>query len=199
VDAVELDGEVIRVAREYFGFKGNVTLADGRRFLQTADRRWDFIIVDVYLGSVPPWQLFTQEAFELYREHLTEGGVLALNLMGSNSDPEQRPALEAVVTTARAVFPVADVYPYPGADAEGKFRNIYVAAADHARVEPLHPGKPGEAANMAEGLARTLPMSVAPGRILTDSSSPLAPMMEPTAEHLRKVIHSYLPKDVLLY
>jgi len=198
-DVVELDEEVIRTARELFRFKGKAVAADGRRFLQTTDKRWDLIVVDVYVGAVPPWQLFTKEAFELYRAHLVPGGVVALNLMGSHSDPEQRPALEAVVSTARSVFPVADVYPYPGADEGESFRNIFLAASDHARLEPLHPGKPEEAGNMAEALARTLPVSVGPGRILTDASSPLAPMVSRTAEHLRRVIHSYLPSQVLLY
>jgi predicted membrane-bound spermidine synthase len=74
VDAVEIDAEVHRVARDYFDYSGDVSIDDGRRFLQRADRNWDLIIVDAFAGGNPPWQLYTKEAFMLYRRHLNPGG-----------------------------------------------------------------------------------------------------------------------------
>jgi spermidine synthase len=73
VEVVEIDPEVVRLAREYFGFKGDAVVADGRRYLQRSKKNRDVIMVDAYLGSSPPWQLYTREAFALYREHLAPG------------------------------------------------------------------------------------------------------------------------------
>jgi spermidine synthase len=111
VDVVEIDAEVVQLARKYFGYAGNPVVDDGRRYLQGTDKRWDVIFMDAFLGGNPPWQLYTREAFELYREHLNPGSAVALNFIGSHLDPEQHPALDAVVATARAVFLTVDAYP----------------------------------------------------------------------------------------
>jgi predicted membrane-bound spermidine synthase len=101
IDAVEIDAEVVRAARDYFGYRGEAVVDEGRRFLQRTRGTWDVIIVDAFAGGSPPWQLYTREAFALYHERLNPGGVVVLNFIGSHLDPAQRPALEAVVTTAR--------------------------------------------------------------------------------------------------
>ena len=74
VVVVEIDPEVVRLAREYFGFQGQAVAADGRRYLQRNDRKWDLIFVDAYLGSSPPWQLYTREAFEAVSRQVETGG-----------------------------------------------------------------------------------------------------------------------------
>ena len=42
-------------------------------------------VVDAFLGGQPPWQLFTREAFALYRNHLRQGGAVVFNLIGSHT------------------------------------------------------------------------------------------------------------------
>ena len=198
VDAVEIDAEVHRVARDYFDYSGDVSIDDGRRFLQRADRNWDLIIVDAFAGGNPPWQLYTKEAFTLYRQHLHPGGVVVLNFIGNHLDPEQRGALEAVVTTAREVFTTVDAYPDPWQPNDYTTRNIFLAASLEPRREPEHPGDPMKAKSFTEALLRTRPASVAVGRILTDDAAPLEPLVRHTAQRLRNRTRGFIPVDVLI-
>jgi spermidine synthase len=198
VDVVEIDAEVYRVARDYFDYAGDVAIDDGRRFLQRSDRSWDLIIVDAFAGGNPPWQLYTKEAFTLYRRHLNPGGAVVLNFIGSHLDPGQRGALEAVVTTAAEVFPTVDAYPDPWEPEDYPTRNIFLAASLTPRHERLHPGDPEEADSFKEALARSRPAEVMPGRILTDGSAPLEPLVRRTARILRNRIRQFIPVDILI-
>jgi spermidine synthase len=198
VDVVEIDAEVHRVARDYFDYTGGIVIDDGRRFLQRTNQRWDLIIVDAFAGGNPPWQLYTHEAFALYREHLNPGGAVVLNLIGSHLDPGQRIALEAVVTTARAVFPTVDAYPDPFELEDYPTRNIFIAASQAPRRERLHPGDPTETSSIVEALARSRPAAVMPGRLLTDGSAPLEPLVRRTAQILRNRVRGYMPVEVLI-
>jgi spermidine synthase len=197
VEVVEIDAEVARLAREYFDYHGAVLIDDGRRYLQRTDHTWDVIIVDAFLGGNPPWQLFTEEAFALYAAHLNPHGVVALNFIGSHLDPTQLPALEAVVSTAQEVFPTVDVYPHPWESDDYPTRNIFIAAGLDPRREPLHPGDPDQAPTLVGAIARSTPITVADGRILTDDSAPLEPLVRRTTEILRGRTREYLPTNVL--
>jgi spermidine synthase len=201
VDVVvaEIDPEVVRLAREYFDFQGEAVAADGRRYLQRSDRKWDIIFVDAYLGSSPPWHLYTREAFELYRDSLSAGGAVIINFIGSHLDSEQVGALAAVVTTAREVFPVVDAYPDPLEPDDYPTRNIYIAAADHPRIEPGHTGEPRQAPSLGEAIARMQPIPVVKGVTLSDDAAPLEPLVWRTTEYLRYQTGDYLPVNVLYH
>jgi spermidine synthase len=198
VDAVEIDAEVVRAAREYFGYRGDAVVGDGRRFLQRSDQTWDVIFVDAFLGGSPPWQLYTEEAFALYRAHLNAGGVAVLNVVGSHLDAEQRPALEAVVATAREVFSSVDVYPDPWEPDDYPTRNIFIAASDQPRIVPRQAGKPGDADRLSQALARSEPIAVETGRVLTDDAAPLEVLVRRTTEILRSRAREYLPLSVII-
>lgn len=199
VVVAEIDPEVVRLAREYFDFQGKAVTADGRRYLQREQRKWDLIFVDAYLGSNPPWQLYTREAFRLYRDRLRPGGAVIVNFIGSHLDSEQLGALEAVVTTAREVFPVVDVYPDPWEPEDHPTRNIYIAVSDHPRIESRHAGDPLRAPAFAEAIARMQPFPVGNGVILSDDAAPLEPLVRRTAAYLREYTRAYLPLKVLYH
>ncbi|MGB5716890.1 MAG: fused MFS/spermidine synthase [Gammaproteobacteria bacterium] len=196
VEVVEIDPEVVRLAREYFGFQGTAVVADGRRFLQRSDKHWDVIMVDAYLGSSPPWQLFTREAFALYRERLNPGGAVVINFIGSHLEAAQRPALEAVVATARTAFPVVETYPDPKEPDDYPTRNIYIVATTGARLEPRQAGDPVSAPSLLAALSRMEPITVRDGYLLTDEAAPLEPLVRRTAEHLRHQSRDFLPMNV---
>ena len=200
VDAVEIDAEVYRTARDYFGYRGEAIVDDGRRFLQRTTGTWDVIIVDAFAGGSPPWQLYTQEAFVLYQEHLNPGGVVVLNFIGSHLDPEQRPALEAVVSTARSEFATVDVYPNPWVPDEYPTRNIFIAASEAppARARSGDADDLFEMGTLSAALARIAPVQVGEGRVLTDDSAPLEPLVRRTTEILRNRIREYIPVGLLI-
>jgi spermidine synthase len=90
VDGVELDPAVSDAGRRYFGMGEIGTLsvhdADARAFLRRTDELYDVIIVDAYRPPYVPFYLATREFFELVRERLRPGGIVALNVATTPSD-----------------------------------------------------------------------------------------------------------------
>ena len=86
MDVVEVDPEVVRVAREYFNVSEDprldVFVEDGRAFLGDAGV-YDAIILDAYSKTYVPFHLMTLEFFEELDEHLTADGVIVSNLISS--------------------------------------------------------------------------------------------------------------------
>jgi spermidine synthase len=106
IDGVEIDPKLNEVARRFFGAGENPRLhliaADGRPFLETSNRQYDLIVVDAYRQPYVPFQLATQEFFEVAREHLRPGGAIALNVAAT---PDDRRLSDAIGTTLLTAFP----------------------------------------------------------------------------------------------
>ena len=101
--AVELDPEIVKIAREEFALPlppESVTVGDGRQFLARNSATFDLIVVDVCTADRLPEHLFTREALALMRSRLRPGGILALQFV--SDDGEFAASLRA---TARSVFP----------------------------------------------------------------------------------------------
>jgi len=115
VDYVDVDPEVPRLARRFFHFqdgpKSRVHVDDGRRFLANSDEKWDFILLDAFIGMSVPFHLTTREFMTEVKEHLQPGGVLASNLAAGVEDPFSR----AIYTTVRSVFPATRLFTTRGA------------------------------------------------------------------------------------
>lgn len=86
VDVVEVDPDVVRVAREYFYVVDDPRLGvfvdDGRAFLSDAEE-YDVIVLDAYSRAYVPFHLMTLEFFEALDEHLSPDGVIVSNLISS--------------------------------------------------------------------------------------------------------------------
>ena len=91
-DVVEINGAVVPLAESYFDFdstKVNLTIGDGRQFLNQSNQKYDAIILDAFLGDSSPSHLMTKEAFAEMNEHLTAHGVLVINSFGESSEKRQ--------------------------------------------------------------------------------------------------------------
>jgi spermidine synthase len=114
VDVVEIDPEVVRVAREYFGVEEseqlNIHVGDGRQFIQETDHEYDLIVMDAYKKDQVPFHLTTQEFFELTESKLSEDGILFANVISAPSGPGSQ-FLRAEVNTLQTVYP--QVYTFP--------------------------------------------------------------------------------------
>jgi len=103
IDGVEVDPAVSRVGRRYFGMGGiaNLTVhdADARPFLRATRTRYDLIVVDAYHQPYVPFYLATQEFFRLVRDHLTPGGVVALNVARVPGDDRLVQAVSGTLAT----------------------------------------------------------------------------------------------------
>ena len=82
VSGVEIDEKITDLAKDYFSLPENVPVYtyDGRAFLQADDRTYDVILVDAYQDITIPFQMSSKEFFALVRDHLTEDGVMVVNM-----------------------------------------------------------------------------------------------------------------------
>ena len=82
IDAVEIDQKITDLAEQYFELPAdvNVTTYDGRAYLNAIDEQYDVIMVDAYQDITIPFQMSSVEFFTLVKEHLTEDGVMVVNM-----------------------------------------------------------------------------------------------------------------------
>jgi spermidine synthase len=116
IDVIEIEPAMVEAASLFAGANGDVvhnarvriTVADGRNFLRTRPTRYDVIISqpsNPWIGGLA--SLFSVEFFNLARQRLNPGGVMAQWLQGYNLLPED---MQMVVRTFRSVFPATTVW-----------------------------------------------------------------------------------------
>ncbi len=104
IDAVDIDPEVVYVAKQFFGFNEDARMRahvdDGRRFIEQVRQPYDAIFLDAYgSDSVPP-HLTTREFLLAVRRAVKPGGVVVGNIWGRYSNP----LYNAMVRTYQEVF-----------------------------------------------------------------------------------------------
>lgn len=82
ITGVEIDEKITRLAKDYFRLPEDVSVItyDGRAFLNASDETYDVIMVDAYQDITIPFQMSSVEFFTLVKNHLNEGGVMAVNM-----------------------------------------------------------------------------------------------------------------------
>lgn len=114
VDVVEIDGLLPDLARRFFGLKKhphlNIFIEDGRKYLEQTTQKYDLIVVDAFAGMDIPHQLISIEAARQYQNHLTPGGVMALNFISAYhvTKPQLAHHLQA---TFEEAFSSVELYP----------------------------------------------------------------------------------------
>ena len=143
-DVVEINGAVVPLAEKYFDFnasKVNLTIGDGRQFINATPHRYDAIVLDAFLGDSSPSHLMTREAFLEMREHLTEQGVLVINTFGESTTQRQFFA-SSLYQTLQSAFGEARVRVH----ASGLGNVFFVATRAEKLVAHRPPHPPDEAA-----------------------------------------------------
>lgn len=82
LSGVEIDQKITDLAVEYFELPEDipVTTYDGRAYLNAIEGRYDVIMVDAYQDITIPFQMSSVEFFTLVKDHLTEDGVMVVNM-----------------------------------------------------------------------------------------------------------------------
>lgn len=114
IDGYELDGEIVEVGRKYFGMELsnlNVYIGDGRLNLDRSPQQYDIIAIDAYRPPYIPPHMTTIEFFEICASHLTDNGVLTLNV---GSTPGDRRLIDGLSTTMAQLFPSIHIMDIPG-------------------------------------------------------------------------------------
>jgi predicted membrane-bound spermidine synthase len=136
IDGAEIDPEIIRVGREYFDMNEpnlNAVAQDGRYFLVNSPRKYDVIAIDAYRPPYIPFHLTTREFFAEVRAHLTENGVVAINVGRTRDDWS---LVDALASTLKAEFP--NVYLVDLKHAGQELINVLVVATKQpTRLENL--------------------------------------------------------------
>ena len=133
IDGFEIDPEVIRVGREFFDMNEpnlNAIAQDGRWGLAHSNRRYDIIGIDAYRPPYIPWHLTTIEFFEVVRDHLTDDGVVVINVGRS---PTDRRLIDGLAGTLQSVFPSVYVMDVPNT-----FNSIIYATLKPTEVKDLY-------------------------------------------------------------
>lgn len=108
ITVVEIDSAVTDAAKKFFNLNSypiNTVNADGRLYLTTNEKTYDFIFGDAFNSFISiPWHLATQEANDLVKKRLNAGGIYALNFMSGLSG-ENGAWFESVAKTFSQTFP----------------------------------------------------------------------------------------------
>jgi spermidine synthase len=104
IDAVDIDPEVVHVAREYFGFKEDERMrahvGDGRQFVERVRDPYDVIFLDAFgTRNVPP-PLTTLEFMRAVKKAVKPTGVVVGNIWGRGPNP----LFDSMVRTYQEAF-----------------------------------------------------------------------------------------------
>ena len=180
IDAVELDGGVVELAREWFQLpheRLHVQVADGRSVLVASSHTYDAIVIDAFRSAYVPPHLVTREFFAQCGRKLRAGGVVMINAIGRGREPGEEGALvRAVVATLQTVFRHAYVLELPNG-----LNTVVVASAraiqidqTRSRLEQVSRRHPPLAAYGRKLVASWEPQwGRVDARVLTDDCSPV--------------------------
>ncbi len=173
VDVVEINGAVVDLAREYFGLeptKLNLTIGDGRQFVNAATKQYDAVILDAFLGDSSPSHLMTREAFGAMRKVLRPDGVLVINSFG-DFEAGQDFFTASLDKTLKSVFGTVRIH------ASGNGNVFFVATPakelkQHRTMDfdAMHATVRHQARDAFDGIKETNPKR---GIVLTDDFNPV--------------------------
>ncbi|MEJ0001697.1 MAG: fused MFS/spermidine synthase [bacterium] len=194
VSVIETDPEIEQIGKDYFklgDYDIKTTVGDARLVLKRDPKKYDVIFGDAYNSFISvPWYLLTKEWNDVAREKLTDGGMYAINFIGSLEGENSRFAL-AVLNTFRKSFP--NFYAFTFGASPGDAQNIVfigvkgdLPMSESALKEKLAQGRNGF---LADRLAPAALFDNDQSLILTDDFSPVEKLMAP-------MMKEYFPKNL---
>ena len=112
IEAVEIDPKIIAIAKNNFGIKEGDNLkiyeADARAFLAASQKKYEMVEIDLFQGNpYIPFYVLTQEFFQSVFSHLSDNGIVMMNIYA----PAKHELINPVLSTIASVFP--SVYSVP--------------------------------------------------------------------------------------
>jgi spermidine synthase len=146
VDAVEIDPEVVKVARRYFPLpkdpRFRTVSQDGRLFVEKkaeaiaagTAQPYDIVIIDAFAADAIPYHLTTREFQQAVHRILAPDGVVAMNIIAATDGPAAK-LLAAMSRTTQSVYP--QIYLFSVGDQNPIYdtfdRNIILIATNQTR------------------------------------------------------------------
>jgi spermidine synthase len=174
VDVVEINPAIVPVASKFFGLetsKLNITIDDGRHFLNRCEKKYDAVILDAFLGDSSPSHLLTHEAFSSIRRVLRPGGALVINSFG-NLEPGHDFFVSSLDKTLKSVFKSVHLH------ANSSDGGMFFVASDRSPLtfahtpdlQVIHPAKVRDTAAAFDHIVDTIRDEN--GLVLTDDYNP---------------------------
>jgi len=133
IDGFEIDPTIIAVGQRFFDMQEpNLTpiAQDGRWGLEHTSHRYQVISIDAYRPPYIPPHLTTREFFTIVYQHLTEDGVMVINV---GRDENDRRLINAMSSTIASVFPSIYVMDVPNS-----FNSVIFATVQPTQVSNLY-------------------------------------------------------------
>ncbi len=177
IDGYEIDPKIVEVGQKYFAMTMpnlNTAVVDGRWGLEHSKYKYDIIAIDAYRPPYIPPHLTTIEFFRICAEHLTENGVLAINV---GRAPKDRRLINDLAATIRLVMPSTHVIDIPNTFNSMLYATMQPTTSENLRANlavlltnPQSPALLLTAANVAVNNIQKNPSG---GEVYTDDRSPV--------------------------
>ncbi len=180
IDGVEIDPTVLELAEEYFDLDDPrlATFAeDGRYFLETSDATYDLVALDAYRQPYIPFHLATREYFQLVADHLSDDGVVVVNVGRSETDFR---LVDALSSTLSAVFPsvwLVDVQGYDNTMVIASQQEVTLEQIE-TRLRSVEPGSNQQIVAAEVFADGNLRMNSADDRPYTDDRAPVETLID---------------------
>lgn len=108
---VEIEPDVIAAARQFFKLpedpkRVSIVIGDGMEYILNSDKKFDLILVDGFDENARSGALDTVPFYQACRTHLSDDGIMAVNLLGrSHGFEASTKRIMAAFTDRALVFP----------------------------------------------------------------------------------------------
>jgi predicted membrane-bound spermidine synthase len=174
MDVIEIDPEVTRVAREYFGLKDhrnlNIFHQDARTYINTCQEKYDVIYSDTFRNAISlPYQLTTIEAVQKQYNLLNEGGLVLVNVIQSVEDKSSL-FLQAELKTFMQVFPQVYLFADRGENQRKELQSTIILAIKSEEPPLFHSEDIAIDSLLSKRVVEPIPLTQ---DILTDDFAPV--------------------------
>jgi len=180
-DFYEINPAAVRIAQAWFdnlstckAAEQTIVLGDARLRMEQLpkDKLYDVIVLDAFTGGSVPIHLLTREAFQIYRDHLTPNGHIAINITNAYLN------LYPIVKAQAEVLGIAYRHKYQALD---EMRNVrrnlhFIMTNDRAYLK-ANPSVNREVEEDQGRLLRNEPYDQPGLRLWTDQFSSVAPIV----------------------
>lgn len=194
VSVVEIDPEMINISNAFFDLKKyniKTIVGDAKNVINKNTEKYDVIFGDAYNSFISvPWYLLTKEWNSKVRERLNEGGIYAINFIGSISG-EKSDFTHSVLNTFKTSFPNFYIFAF-GTERELPQNIVLVGINGKLPINETELRQKlllGENNFLSDKIISTQSLKEENHIILTDNFSPIEKLMNPT-------IKSYFPKNL---
>ena len=189
MDIVELDERIKEAAIKQFAVpaSASITVDDARHVINTSNKKYDVIVLDLFFNETPPAQVPTRESFQKLKTMLNKNGMVMMNFYGFTTGENGR-AARSVVKTFESVGFQTTLLPTPEPE-EG--RNLLICASlnppDWSKISYSEPSRfQITAENLSQFILDKSTLDMNNAEILTDEKPVLEKMYANAASIWRR-------------